>query len=275
MRSRWMMLILIPALLGVLANAACGGHGRAPVPSAEAAGGGPRLMYLALGDSLAVGVGASDRTQTGYVPLFHQSLRGELGEDLELRNLGVSGETSRSFLDRGQLDRALETLRRNADDSRGNDVQVITLSIGGNDLLALVAPGGPCAPPVPALDPSCLDPATRAIADYTANLTTILQSLRAAAGPDTRILVLTVMNPYSGTGAPVEAAGDVGVGLLNQQITAVAGSAAVAASVGDVASAFAARGPELTHLSDPRPDFHPNDAGYRVIADVLMATYRR
>lgn len=35
---------------------------------------------------------------------------------------------------------------------------------------------------------------------------------------------------------------------------------------------FEGRGGELTHTLDPTPDFHPNDAGYEVIARAFLET---
>ena len=53
-------------------------------------------LYLALGDSLAAGVGASEPAQTGYVGLVFDALRTEPASPyresgLTLLNLGVSG----------------------------------------------------------------------------------------------------------------------------------------------------------------------------------------
>ena len=64
-------------------------------------------VYLALGDSLVFGMGASDPATTAYVPLFHQFLVAEEDEDVVLNNLGVPGETSTSFINVGQLAAAL------------------------------------------------------------------------------------------------------------------------------------------------------------------------
>src|SRR5688500_3155862 len=70
-----------------------------PTPTAAAAG-----TYPALGDSLAVGVGATRPQETGYVArLFAEQSAVE-----ELRNLAVSGETSGSMIRNGQLASAIE-----------------------------------------------------------------------------------------------------------------------------------------------------------------------
>ena len=118
-------------------------------PSSQAIAQEGPPVYLALGDSLAVGVGASDPSTMGYVARAYASLRtserfGESG--LELVNLGVAGATSTDLVQSGgQLDSAIEEIRsRRENDSATDDVEIITIDIGGNDLLSLVTPGSPC-----------------------------------------------------------------------------------------------------------------------------------
>ena len=91
-------------------------------------------VYMALGNSLAVGVGATVPA-LGYVRQFHEFLLDEEDDDLVLTNLGMSGETSSTFRG-GQLTNALLTI---ADPD--TDVEVVTLDIGGNDLLQLLFDG--------------------------------------------------------------------------------------------------------------------------------------
>ena len=81
------------------------------------------------------------------------------------------------------------------------------------------------------------------------------------------------MNPYSGTGRPLDEIGDVGVALVNGQVEAVAQSPAIGAIVVDVVPASIGRGSELSHVEDPDSDFHPNDAGYQLMVEALMEAY--
>ena len=103
-------------------------------------------VYVALGDSLAFGIGATDPATTGYVPLFFEFLEDE-GDVEVLTNLSVPAETSGSMISGGQLAAAVATI---ADPD--NDVEVVTLDIGGNDLLGLLGRTGggyrTYAPPV-------------------------------------------------------------------------------------------------------------------------------
>lgn len=100
-----------------------------PSPSPAIAG-----TYLALGDSLAVGAGASERG-LGYVGRLFEALRGAegvLGASV-LRNLAVSGETSTLMIRTGRLAGALEAIA-----AGDPPLSLVTLDIGGNDLLRLL-----------------------------------------------------------------------------------------------------------------------------------------
>src|SRR5262245_53754796 len=109
-------------------------------PAAEAP-----AVYLSLGDSLGVGVGSMpfDRTgtaQTSYSEHLRHLLSGEAQGGIDaMVNLSRSGETTTSFLLNGQAAEAVQVI------SASSDVRVITLSLGGNDLLGLIS--GPCAQP--------------------------------------------------------------------------------------------------------------------------------
>jgi lysophospholipase L1-like esterase len=233
-----------------------------------------KQTYLALGDSYAVGEGASQEGKTAYVPLFYAFLEGDMGKQLSLRNLAGGGETSASIIADGQLAKALAELKfRNQDGNPGNDVVVITIDIGGNDLRDLALPGQPCAPPAAITDPSCTTALSKTMDDLSQNLDASLRALRVAAGPDTRMFVLDYFNPYSGTGEALEAAGDVGVPILNDKIAEIATRPGIDAQVVETFDAFEGKGEELTHLADPDANFHPNDAGYRLLADLLIAAY--
>jgi lysophospholipase L1-like esterase len=78
--------------------------------------------YVALGDSLAAGVGA----RQGYVDRYAEYLREDTGVRVELTNLGVSGQTSPQLL---------RTLRNDPSTRRAlRGAEVVTYNIGINDL---------------------------------------------------------------------------------------------------------------------------------------------
>ena len=191
-----------------------------PGPSAGAQATAP--VYLALGDSLAYGVGASDRSTASYVALAHQAMVGSerFGDTgIDLLNLGVPGAKSADLLTPGgQLDLALGEIRTRSQNADTNDVEIISVDVGGNDLLGLVAPDSPC------LESASVEPCRAAFGEVLSaiddNLTEVLTRLREAA-PEAIIVVVDLYNPYSGTGDLREPIAEVGVGQANGVIGAV------------------------------------------------------
>jgi lysophospholipase L1-like esterase len=78
--------------------------------------------YVALGDSLAAGVGA----ERGYVERYADHVRSDTGARIRVVNLGVSGQTSVELLRSLRDDRSTREALREA--------EVVTLNIGINDL---------------------------------------------------------------------------------------------------------------------------------------------
>lgn len=81
-----------------------------------------RLDYVALGDSLAAGVGA----ERGYVERYAEHLRDDTGAEVRVANFGVSGQTAPELLG----------ILRNDPEVRGalRGAEVVTFNIGINDL---------------------------------------------------------------------------------------------------------------------------------------------
>jgi lysophospholipase L1-like esterase len=82
------------------------------------------------------------------------------------------------------------------------------------------------------------------------------------------------MNPCSGTGGPLDQPSDPMIALLNAEMRAAAEDASIRAVLVDVYPIFAGRAHELTNLDKPRPDFHPDDEGYRLMAEAIFNAYR-
>ncbi|MCY7400714.1 MAG: SGNH/GDSL hydrolase family protein [Nocardioides sp.] len=83
------------------------------------------LLYVALGDSAAQGIGAR-RPERGYVGLLAQRLRDTTGREVEVVNLSRSGARMHDVID--SQTGALAALGRTPD--------VLTVAVGGNDMLA-------------------------------------------------------------------------------------------------------------------------------------------
>jgi lysophospholipase L1-like esterase len=255
--------LLAAPLLFVLA--ACGSGGLS----------GPGL-YIALGDSLSEGVGASDPS-AAFVSLVHEGL----GEGVDLLNLGHSGDTSSDLLDHGHLEQAVaEVGQRNSDDDPNNDVKLVTLEIGGNDLLRLypsLVLTGTCPLLRRALDrPQCVDALRDALDDFGRNLTTALDRLQEA-DPDLTIVVMTLYNPLSGRLETIVELAEV---VLEGQP-----DGPLPEGLNDIVRGEAAeRGLKLV---DWHPLFegkaneyiagdfiHPNDVGYEVMAEAILEAVR-
>jgi lysophospholipase L1-like esterase len=261
------VLLLVAALAPLAGQASAATAPSALAPSAP--------VYLALGDSLAFGVGASDPEATGYVPLVHDALRQRLpcrpGGDgpcpeLQLLNLSESGATTDTLLG-SQLPAAIEVIRsRNGDADPGNDIRAITVDIGGNDAVQGVFDA--CAEAVTAACPGAVQ---ETLATIEHNLTAILMQLRAAAGPDTEIAVMTYYNALVGCdyrdsadNAELVLQGIPGVMPgLNGIIRQIAERTHVT-----VADTFGALGPD--DLVGGPDCLHANDSGYRKIAGAFI-----
>ena len=232
-------------------------------------------LYLALGDSLAVGVGADE---SGYVARLFAALHDD-GQADAVRNVARSGETSGSLIHGGQLREAVDAV---ADPS--TDVVSVTLDIGGNDLLRLRRSADCAADPTGA---RCARAVAAALREYRANYRHILGELRLALDEDAgdeQLLVMTYYSPYRGTGSAYEEAADhallgsdatvdcdrsdeAGVGLNDL----IACSDDPGVTIVDTYPLFG-HATALTHIS--ANDVHPNDAGYALIADAFLDAVR-
>lgn len=243
--------------------------------SAPAAATGPApTLYIALGDSLAWGDGASVPDRTGYVPRLAGYFQGAShgGAD-RLINLGVGGTTTGELL-AGQVVQAMALI---ADET--TDTRVVTISVGGNDLLNLINDeADPCRG-----DPSspvCQGLLGAAMAGVAGNMPQILGGLQAALAldpGDEKIFVLLPYNAFNGTGDPFEAliaqvmrgpdmTIDCAVNPLTYGLDDILActAAAMGAVVVDAYPLFEGRVFELTHMGEGF-NVHPNDAGYEVI----------
>jgi lysophospholipase L1-like esterase len=268
MRHRMVLLV------GFLVLGLAVGSGPASAEPTTAPIGQP--LYLALGDSLAAGVGASDPAVTAYVPRFYQLLRQELAcqpsgrpscRSLALRNLGVGGATSTTLLATQLPEAVAELQARNGDHNPHNDVKVVTIDIGGNDLFGVVSSSCAAGP-----TPECAALIRARLQSFADNFTQILGRLRAAAGPDTVIVAMTYYNPLPSCRlaslAPLADAvleGGLGVTVgLNDLIRSIAAASGVL-----VAETYGRLGPgDLVGGNDC---LHPNDAGYQLVTAAFAA----
>jgi len=226
----------------------------APAPLARQGAAAPQgigELYLALGDSLGVGLLSSMPETRGYVALLHGLLERRAGRAIQLRNLSVSGETARSFITGGQLvaaQGALAEARR-----AGWRVSPITIDLGGNDLRALQG----------------ADDAAREVGliQYRADMGQIFDALIAATTIDGvrqgDIVTMTIYDPAGGD--PQIVRSDAWwVARFNGVLGEAAAGRGIA--VAPVAARFAGQERTLTWMP---LDFHPNNAGHQAITEAL------
>lgn len=258
--TRYPAAIVLAILLLVYA---AGGAARAYVPPASPLfpiGG----EYLALGDSLATGVGSSYcpigcSGQGGYVAGFARRLEKSAGHAVSVTDLGIAGETSESFIgdffsnpaSTSQLARAVAEIR-----AHGARISPITLDIGGND--ALNVRGSGHSP----------DEKAAALARFRANFARIVATLDAelqAAGGQANLILLAYYDPYGQDDPDYW-----GVARLNQTILDVGGEYGL--RVAEPFAAFAGAELQLTWMGCSCPiGVHPTDRGYGLLTDALAA----
>jgi len=244
------------------------------------------IVYLALGDSLAAGVGASSVEHTAYVPRLFHYFRGTAHGGVDtLLNLGIGGDTSYWFLSGipgGTGPQLLQALT--AINDATTDTRIVTLDIGGNDALNTLF-GNPACHEIASA--ACRAAMAATLAAFAVNYQTILSALNAAlaADPgDETVFVMTYYNLWGGTGDPLESVADallLGTDLtidcaanagnptkvgLNDLIACIgtANGAVVADGYGAVDDGAL----HLTHIAEG--DIHPTDAGYAAIAHAFM-----
>lgn len=173
----------------------------APAGRSSAATGSPSIgppadrapaTYLALGDSVAAGVGAAAPATSGYVPVLAGLLADRLGCGsgrrpgcpLQVRNLAVAGATTTTLL-RDQLPRALALAGTAA------DLRLVTVTVGGNDVFRPVVQA--CARS--GVDPACPQAVRETLRRVDAGVDEVLRRLTSAVGPRTTVAVMAYYNP--------------------------------------------------------------------------------
>jgi lysophospholipase L1-like esterase len=165
-------------------------------------------LYLALGDSWAFGFGATVPSEGGYVPQLHQALQqgpydclptaeeqaADRCKQLQLLNIAEGGETTPSMIEEQLFPVAIPLLEaRNGNLNPRDDVELITLHTGGNDVFGPIIAACSIGFPIP-----CLPAVQSELTAYEEDLGDALGLLRDddAAGDDTRIVIGTYDNPF-------------------------------------------------------------------------------
>lgn len=284
-----MGIIAAMVLLFALVAACASDDAADPTPTAPTAAHsrGPAL-YLAFGDSLSAGDGASVQDETGFVPLVHAAMP----QEVALLNLGRSGDDSAELLDGGLLDQGVAEIEsRLSDVVVGNEVRVVTLEIGGNDVLDTYLEfvgRGDCPSVTESLQrPQCIE-LLDVLVNYGPNLHEILARIRAA-DPDVPIFLMTFYDLFSlfsghdldGDGMPDEGPFDE----LGELLLEGSPGTNFSEGINDIIRSEGATAGAT--VVDWRPIFdgnesalitmdliHPNDEGYRLMADAIIDAAR-
>jgi lysophospholipase L1-like esterase len=226
-------------------------------------------VHIALGDSVAAGSGATVERKA-YVPRLNHYLEKvdciEGGKQdcrgLQLSDYSVGGAKSIDLINTQLGPAVAEIVARQTDGNPGNNVEFITVTIGGNDLFepVVAACGG-------GVDGTCVGVITGLFTDYGTNLGTILGTLRAAA-PDADIAIMTYYNPlgacYLSPLAPLadnvlEGGGGLDFGLndIIRNVAAGVGGITVVETYGLLRDKDFVGGDDC---------LHPDDSGHKRIA---------
>jgi lysophospholipase L1-like esterase len=276
--------------------------------------GGPHRghpVHVVIGDSLPAGqqsvppavdfpTTAALWKANGFVAQFHRVLRDELTcspgrphhrpgkgcHALELVNLSrtgipgvAAGVTTATVLQPGdQLDQAVALIeKRNGNRTPRDDVRVVTVSVGGNDVYGPAIQA--CVPPTG----SCLPTLEATFTGFETRYGEILATLRESAGPRAAILAMTYYNPLPfcalGAADPATAralgdfileGGDIGLGPMplgfndRLRLVAVRYGAVVVDTFGALGAGDFVGGADCVH---------PDGDGHRVLAGVFARTF--
>jgi lysophospholipase L1-like esterase len=223
---------------------------------------------------VAFGEGTPNPTELGYTSVLNRWFHAEdciegapeACPGLELVNLAVPGATSTTLIS-VQLADAVQLIgERGADANPNNDVVLITLTVGGNDLfdpVVAACSGGQT--------PECIQTIQTVFATTGQNLAVILGSLRESAGPDTKIVIMTYDNPLGSCRlSALEPLGDLvlegnsNFPGFNDIIRSVAGALDVR-----VAETFGQLAPDDWVGGDDCR--HPDTSGHHKIAEIFLA----
>ncbi|MBV8462119.1 MAG: SGNH/GDSL hydrolase family protein [Acidimicrobiales bacterium] len=278
---RTVVALVALAVLCIVAGAAVGNVESGATASASTPRPAPLRYDLALGDSLAAGVGASAPAR-GYVGLLYEHERRRM-PGLRLVDLACPGATTTSFTAGGgcsyaqpsQLAAAEAFLR----DHR-SQVAFVTLDIGLNDVDSCMS--------TVEVDEAC-------VADGLQQADRGLRGILAGVGradPDAPVIGSDYYDPFlaawadGGSGQSVALQSEVGIVALNGVLSRAYGDAGMA--VAPVAARFATVDTDAgTTASDDTPadvrhvcawtwmcatgNLHPNDAGYAQLAAAFAA----
>lgn len=211
-------------------------------------------VYIALGDSLAAGQTPESEIDTGYADLIAQELGRNQPVAIFSKDLAFPGFTTADVLERVKEDEAQELLA---------SANIITLSVGANDLLRLVQ----ASPRDGSLQFQRIQ-SDFALNKARENVNAILNELTEAA-PDADIYVMGYYFAYPHARESQKEGIAERLQILNEILeTEAEGAGAIFVSVDE------AFGEDATSKVPNPGDVHPNFEGYQAMANQFLEQYR-
>jgi lysophospholipase L1-like esterase len=202
------------------------------------------LTYVALGDSLTVGVGASFLAP-GFVGRYVRLTEKELNKHV------VADIYAESGIETGEVLTIVERPDLHEKIKRAN---IITISAGGNDLINASKD---------LAETGDITELTQSVKECHSNIIKIMRTiyeLKKECGVPYRIYLLNLYNPL-----PQIPLADKWVRLFNRHLNSLGNGSTI--FVADIYTVFKGRQSELLSRRD---NIHPNDLGYQEIANTLF-----
>ncbi|WP_408011178.1 GDSL-type esterase/lipase family protein [Pseudalkalibacillus sp. A8] len=199
-----------------------------------------QVLYIALGDSLTKGVGASAHERSFTASFFHGIKQ---TKDCRYINLGKSGRSSGELLQLLTDSKICDLLKR---------ATHVTITIGGNDMIRAYQ------------NNFNLSGIIRTIRTLKQNLEYILQSI-TDLNPDTHIFLMGLYNPGTSDHKLYKVATQ-----LIRRINRIYEGTATQFGVNIII-------PMDSFLNKPyllADEVHPNDQGYKIITDLFLGNQR-
>lgn len=203
------------------------------------------IRYVAIGDSLTVGMGSSFLSP-GFVERFAQQVGEARSELVTVNKFARDGATSGEILFHAQDPPIAYNLQ---------PAQLVTITSGGNDLIN----AGKAY--LISHDVRVIHEAIQRASQNNQRLVTYIREIQAANFTQSDIWLLNMYNPF-----PNSLEADRWIRAYNANLSQVAQSAKV--RVADIYHAFLGRTAYLLSSDG----VHPNDEGYAVIANVLFSS---
>lgn len=198
--------------------------------------------YTAVGDSLTFGIGAMPGS--GFVPLYRRMAEAHLQQFVNYDNLGINGLTSEELYERVMRDPRFR--------SRLKEANIITISIGGNDLIRAVRSSGGHP------DRGKLDKALFRCQQNMSGCLGTIRKLKSDSRQPYMLRAVGLYNPYPSWGEATEY-----VTRFNRFLSGLGVGDNFRAA--DVYSRFAGREQDMLSIDG----IHPSTKGHRAIAEQL------